>query len=107
MKRNVDLTDGRDFSIRRNFDLFLDVMDDLNRYEWSKFNQSKEDISIFQTGGEEDRRLKRLELGFGVYNGVCDCCGTTNQLKLLGESICSDCSKRYYSNISSIWWRRK
>jgi hypothetical protein len=95
MKRNVDLTENRDFSgVGR-----LIKFNDFHRiHEPEDFN-----MQIVLTGNAEERSGKRMSLSFCVPDNRCDCCGDTKAWDFFGNSLCKRCEK--FFDIKLIWWR--
>lgn len=103
MKQNVDLTRDRDF---RDVIPFLGDVIPFYTSADRKFVQSIDAKRTFPTGDSNIREFKRYESGFCEFNGVCDCCGTSNPLKLLGDALCIDCKKVVFGyGGPPIWWR--
>ena len=95
MKRNVDLTENRDFRFKTRGSFAGETLGLGNSMSASK--------ELFLTGNGFERKCKKEVLSFGVPDNCCDCCGTTNPLKFIGKSsLCVDCEK---SEPTSVWWK--
>lgn len=104
MKRNVDLTESRDF--KNNNKSFFEYADNPLDYI-NLFTKSFENIENIQnelvlTGNKLQRESKRDELSFGTANNRCDCCGTEISWKFFNDSLCNRCNE-YHSERKPFW----
>lgn len=106
MNRNVDLTQNQDFS-RTTHETFLGVLIELrDSIELAKTTQTLDSQLTFPVGNANERTDKKHAFEFATPYGGCDCCGTTNPIKLLGKSLCIECEQNVLYGIHRPFWRR-
>jgi hypothetical protein len=94
MKRNVDLTENRDF----------------NRFDrWGVQSSNKWKIGsqsylgeLVITGTKDERNGKRMEMEFCSPNGGCDCCGSKIPWGMDG-GLCNKCAIRMEQEKYKTW----
>lgn len=98
MKRNVDLTLNNDF---RRKSIIQNNIITINGYNIIKASQE-----IILTGIYDERECKKIELGFGLNNQICDCCGTNLPWRFIRDSsLCDRCDNHLYDDVySKHWW---
>lgn len=97
MKRNVDLTENRDFNENNGL---VGIGDFLHKESWEDIQNQ-----LILTGNANERNNKKMSLSFCVPDNFCDCCGNTKPWDFYGSSLCCKCEELYRNKI--VWRRLK